>query len=160
MIPVTDATKRLEGTYGYVAAFDLADYEPNGNVLQIQVLGDDDVLSSPVESAVSPDVLDAYCEDEACPDIAFNQMGNTVNVFLKTTVYPYIAAVEVEFTYFRNAQNIENISGEDEDNIDIPQSAKELYKNVCLKLTYEGKGKRVPYDVLNNIRKQTNKLGL
>jgi hypothetical protein len=76
---------------------------------------------------------------------------------LKTSVYAFVAGVTIEFTYHRNAQNITDVATE---YIDIPQSAKELFKNLCIRTLKEIQGADVPFDITNNIRREQGKLGL
>jgi hypothetical protein len=159
MIAVTNASQRMIGTVGYIASFDLSDYEPR-TIEQVQVQATDGTLSEVETSSVAPEILDGYCDDAAAPDFAFNQKGNTVDVFLKLSLYPWEATVYVEFTYHRNGQNIDSIAVEDAERLDIPQPARELFKARCLKLMYEGQNKEIPYDITNNIRRELAKLGL
>jgi len=154
MIEITTMPQRLSGTYGIIVTWDSADYLLH-KIHHIQVYNAG-VMSDVITDAVDSDVLDSYCEDASCPDIAFTQKGNNVDVFL-STAYTYVNTVKVEFTYRRNAQNITDPTS---DCLDIPDEAKNLFKSICWKLTYEAQGIRVPFDIKSSIETEIERLHL
>jgi hypothetical protein len=154
MILVTTAPQRLTGTYGYVATFNLTDYLPQ-TVSQVQVYNGT-TLSAVSQTSTPPSTLDTYCGLVTCPTFAWTQKGNHVDVFLKTATYPYTATTEVEFTFLRNAQTLTA----DTDYLDIPDSARELFKNLCWKMMYNAKNSKVTSLIEENIKRQKSFLGL
>ena len=154
MISVTKATQRLIGTYGYVATFDLTDYLPH-TISQVQVY-DGSALSKVLTSPIAPSTLDSYPELLTCPDFAFTQKGNNIDVFFKVDTYPYTSTTKIEFTFLRNAQTLTA----DTDYLDIPDSARELFKDLCLKIMYDSKGAKVLSDINERIKRQLSFLGL
>lgn len=156
--PITNGTVDAEGTYGYIIGFNLTAYEPRAvSQIQLQETDPANVMSDPVTAISTLAALYAFPEDSICPDIAFAQQGNIVYIFLKTAVYTFVATVRIAFWYYRNAQNLATTANK----LDIPQEAKELFKQLVLKkqalLT---KGGSIPATVTAEITEQKTKLGL
>jgi hypothetical protein len=152
---ITDGTQAVVGTYGYIVTFDLT-LQDIRNITQVQLQKNATTLSPAIVDLSTFEELSNYCEDSDCPDIAFCQTGNIVNIFLKTTTYPYDATVRIAFWFQRNAQNVSATT----DYLDIPVESRTLFRALVLENVYLTKELKIPFDVQETIKTERANLGL
>jgi len=153
-IAINTGTQVAVGTNGYVASFDLINYEPQ-RVFQVQAERNG-VLSTPAKDTVSLDKLFGYPENSSPPDLAFAQSGNIVYVFFNGSKYPFDSTSRVAFWFFRNALNVTTAT----DKLDIPQEARELFKAIVLDKMFNLLQRPTPFEILETIRLEKEDLKL
>jgi hypothetical protein len=155
--PVTDGAQVLIGGVGYVVAFDLSNQNID-KIKAVQLYKSDVPISvgEHTEEASSRNDLFMYTSNTAAPDVAFYQEGTIVYVFVKDSVFPYVAENRIAFWFTTHASASLNTNSR----ISVPSSARSLLKAYVKLAIYEDEGGRIPAEIEEDVRKQKAALGL
>jgi hypothetical protein len=120
------------GTHGYTIKIDVTGllfYKVTK--VQAQVAPADTQEPVTAESTLSK--IQAYLNDSACPDLAFNFGANICIIFFKTSVFAYADTTMFALFGLRNAQRTTS----DNDLLDFPIENMKYVMNLALKIAYE-----------------------
>jgi hypothetical protein len=150
---ITDGTKVLTGSQGYISAIDLTAYDIDSILgIQIGTLTTGNVLTS----ETSFDVLAGFVNDALCPNIAYCWTMGTLNIFCKTSVYAFVDTTLVNFWHYRSAVNITATTSK----IDIASEFQQLAISLILRRVYSDKNTSLPQGIGQQIRIQCNNLNI
>lgn len=90
------------------------------------------------------------------PDFAMYQAATTLYVYLKSSVYPYGATVHIGIAFDRDVVPLATV----DDYVDVRSDKMNLFKAYLLKRAIELQGKRVEFDITQNIIRQKAALRL
>lgn len=143
------------GTYGYVVGFDLSTLNV-ATIQQVQMQNGALVYSDPVTSPTSIDDLYASPETSSCPDVAFAVQGNFLFVFLKTTVYAFIADNKIGFWFLANATAVDATT----DMAKFPKGSKQLLSGLVLQSMYLMQSEPIPFAIDDLVRSEKGRLAI
>ena len=98
---VTDFAQQAVGTYGYTIKMG------NLNAYLISAVQAQPSAAStpdPITAENTIEEIQAYLNDSACPDLAFNFDGGQLTVFFKTSVFAYTSDSRIAVFGIRNSQ--------------------------------------------------------
>ncbi len=127
--PVTDGTYIISGSVGYIVSFDLSGYEfflmtqIQAQNLSLQETG------NPVVEESTEDELYSYINSIEAPGLAYAVDGQEVQIFLKTSIWPYDITTRLAFWFYRNTKSVRLLT----DFLDIPENERNLLKQLILK---------------------------
>jgi hypothetical protein len=154
---VTSGTLVAHGTYGAIVRFNISNLEPRQvTQVQLQLTEGTDRLSLPQPSSVGQATLSAYPEDASCPDFAWCQNGDMLDVFLKISIYPMNHYTRMGIWFYRNCVNLLSATNK----LDVPQESKDMALAMAVKSAYLLKGKNVPAGIDEQINAEQTRLGL
>jgi len=138
---VTDFDQFTIGTYGYTIALDTTNIMLNKpSYIQID---DSGTTSDPISGPIDIDTLQAYINDEDCPDGAWSFASDILMIFFKTSVYAFDSGSRFVIYGYRNNTPIKTLA----DPIDIKDRDLGYYIALCIKQASIIQGKQVPIDI-------------
>ena len=121
---ITDGRQSASGTYGYIVSFDLSASEVQ-SIEQVQMQDINGVLSTPITTPTSRELLFSYMEDDQEEiDFGYFLDSSTLFVFCRTAVYPFESTVYIAWWFKRFGIDMATSSA----TIDTAQNKEQLLR--------------------------------
>ena len=152
---ITVGAEVASGSHGYIVRFNLQANDVQ-SVTQVQAEATGPVFSDVIQSPVDLATLAGYLALASPPDIAWSFSGGNLDVFLKTSKFPFESTTALAIWWMKNALNVALVT----EYLDVPDPARELARLMALFEAYSATGKRPKYNIEQLIDAQKVLIGL